>query len=139
MSHKLKPKQKLAAQFFARGESGVMIAMRLKIRRETITRWRKLPAFQHEIDSYAEEIHQYATHRMETLIDHAFIAINLELRAGSGSKRAETALKLLQMVENGTLRFPTKRNTSVCTPVHEALPCMPGVEPSGVAPAWSAL
>jgi uncharacterized protein YjcR len=62
------PKQKLAAQMVVEGFTLRDISKKLKIRHETITRWKKLPAFQAEYDKAIEDERKAAEERKKERI-----------------------------------------------------------------------
>lgn len=106
MSHKVTPKQFRAMQLMARGYSLQEVSRQLKLRRETLSRWKKKPEFQ----AYFEEMmaQQRATwqQRLEVLVDDSIQRVQTELRIPSDPKRIHAALNVLKMVGIGRIVHP---------------------------------
>ena len=96
MSRKLKPKQKRAAQMLAFGHKNVTIASLLKIRPETLSRWKRNPEFRAEIDAHAHVELEVMQRRLAVLPQAAIAALWDELRdTRYGGRRVQVALYVL--------------------------------------------
>lgn len=99
MSRKLKPKQRAAAYWVAAGESGVFIAQRLKLRAETLSRWKRLPEFEKEVQKITGQFEEQLTSRLSYGMT---CAANALVRALNNHTEPElqvrTALNMLKLV-----------------------------------------
>ena len=67
----LSAKQKQALEALAEGVPVNQIARRLKIRRETLWRWRQIPAFARELQNYRQNALAKASHELHELTSRA--------------------------------------------------------------------
>lgn len=104
MSHKLTPKQKKATLYLAQGHTAIDIAGWLRLRRETISRWRNIPEFNQEIERCVMEARASVQQQYAILSDIAISAIRSELKSGkSDTKRIAAALNVLKAFKNNYL------------------------------------
>jgi|GEM_PF-4654830 len=81
-SQELTPKQRRALYLLAEGATLSGVAKTLKVRRETVSRWKNLPLFRQEYDDVMNTTRQHLQHRMTTLADHTLQAIIMALHKG---------------------------------------------------------
>lgn len=107
MSHNvtqsLSAKQFQAAWFLGRGLKVSRVARWLKVRRETVSRWKKIPAFQAEVARFAEEHRQVLAWQMAEVVQTSVEEIDRHLRSTDGDKRLHTALAVVKQI--GMERF----------------------------------
>ncbi len=107
MSRKLKPKQKKAAWMLSQGLSARYVAATIKVRPETLSRWKRLPEFKLEIEKFMQEERNESRHKLACLADASISAIWSELHDNSsGSKRLRAALNVLNLVANERIPAP---------------------------------
>ncbi len=99
----LTPKQLQAAWFLARGVAGGVVAKRLGVRRETVSRWKKIPLFQQEVLRLGEEHRQVMALQMAGLLHSSVEVIEHTLLHAQGDKRLQTAMGIIQQI--GIERF----------------------------------
>ena len=71
MSTKLNENQLLATHLVAIGKSGKQIAEKLSVAEETISRWKKLPEFQAEVNAILLECRNNAKQRLRNLLTNS--------------------------------------------------------------------
>jgi len=99
MSRKLTSKQVKAVYLLAGGASATEVAKVLKLRRETLSRWKKLPVFVEETERVAADLREGMKHRLDSLVDHSITTLKSELaRYQSDPKRVQTALNVLKLL-----------------------------------------
>lgn len=97
MSRKLTPKQVQAAHLLAAGGVVMDIARELKLRRETLSRWKKIPEFQQEIEKVTEEWRDSMRQRLLILAETSINTLKSDLEQYKGDpKRIQTALNVLK-------------------------------------------
>ena len=97
MSRKLKPKQLRAAQMLAAGATASYTARQLRMRAETLSRWKKIPEFNFEIEKLMLENRAVLRHKLAHLAEAAIEAVWSELHDYSyGSQRLKAALGVLK-------------------------------------------
>jgi predicted transcriptional regulator len=98
MSHNVTSKQLKAIYLLAKGKSIGEVAQHLKIRRETLSRWRKKPEFNDKLEKVMEDIRAGFKERITHLIDYSLYAATDGLSYGNNPKRTQTALNVLRML-----------------------------------------
>jgi len=99
MSHKLTAKQVKALHLLAGGATAVEVAQILKMRRETLSRWKKIPEFAQKLEQVMTQIRDGMQHRLTGLADASISALKAELgRYQSDPKRIQTALNVLRLL-----------------------------------------
>jgi len=99
MSHKLTAKQIKALHLLAGGATAVEVAQLLKMRRETLSRWKKIPEFAQKLEQVMTQIRDGMQHRLTGLADASISALKTELvRYQSDPKRIQTALNVLRLL-----------------------------------------
>ena len=98
MSAKLNENQLLATHLVAIGKSGKQIAGELSVAEETISRWRKLPEFQAEVNAMLLECRDIAKQRLRNLLTNSLVFLEEEMNNPESRHRVNIALKMLQLV-----------------------------------------
>ena len=99
MLRKLKPKQVNAARLLATGLSGVEVARRLKLRPETLSRWKQIAAFRKEIEYVMQDTHEALRFKLTHLAEASVSAVWSELHNYShDSKRLTAALNVIKLL-----------------------------------------
>lgn len=99
MSQKLTSKQYKAAIMLATGCTQQGVADRLKLRRETISRWKQKPEFNTTIQQIVRESCGGIEQRLRSLADDSITCIKAELgRHETDAKAIDAALKVLKML-----------------------------------------
>ena len=107
MSHKLTPKQMKAVHLLASGEKATVIARELKLRRETLSRWKRLPEFMAEIDKVMAETQERMRYRLLQLAEASISAMRMEVSSGDGDpKRVVAAMNVLKLLGMERLALP---------------------------------
>lgn len=125
MTRKLRPQQYRAAKMVAEGETDATITNRLKLRRNTLNRWRRMPAFYQAVMDYAENMQQAARYKLAMMRLTSVESLHSDIYSNYGSA-AELKQKL-ELVEycrnlaretgpNGIEAFPTAPNESDMVP-----------------------
>ena len=96
MSTKLNQNQLLAIPLVAQGVSGKDIASRLKVAKETISRWKKLPEFEAEVNQLLKECREETQHKLRSIVHQSLEIIKSELENDTSTLRINLALKILQ-------------------------------------------
>jgi KaiC/GvpD/RAD55 family RecA-like ATPase len=100
MSHKLTAKQIKAIHFLVRGDSTSTISIYLKLRRETLSRWRQIPEFIMEYERVLAEAKARLQTSIEDILDTSMIALKQEInRYESDPKRIQTLLNVIKALE----------------------------------------
>ena len=100
MQHKLTAKQIQAAYLLVSGESTFFIAKNLKLRRETLWKWKKIPEFKEEYERVTAETKAYLQTSIEDVFQESLQAMKRELRRyESDPKRLETLLSVIKALE----------------------------------------
>ncbi|MDE3060440.1 MAG: hypothetical protein KGJ06_05465 [Pseudomonadota bacterium] len=99
ISHKLSPKQVKSIHLLARGLTAVEVARRLRLRRETLSRWKKIPEFAALFEKVMTEQRDSMKHRLTQLIDASITtmteSVKLEHCTPNRFQAAFSVLKLL--------------------------------------------
>ncbi len=100
MSHRLTPKQRRALNMLAGGSSTTDIAIDLKLRRETLARWRKIPEFMYEYEKLMDEVRLGFRNKITEAINTSIERIAFEAGGPHGDpKRMEVLLKIIKTLE----------------------------------------
>lgn len=100
MSHRLTSKQLKALAMLASGVSQLQIANSLKMRRETFTRWQKIPEFMYEYEKLMDEVRLGLRNKTTEAINTCLERITYEAGGTFGDpKRLETLLKIIKTLE----------------------------------------
>ena len=102
MSTKLNENQLLAIPLVARGVSGKDIANKLNVAKETISRWKKIPEFQAEVNKLLKEYREETQHKLRSLINIALEVVREDLENTNSEQRLATALKIIQNMKLNT-------------------------------------
>lgn len=116
----LTARQRMAAMLLAEGVTLKDIAKQLKIRRETISRWRKQPVFLAEYEwaieenkklyiKTREEMRDNLQHEVTDLVNKAIDAINYQIDQGydTFAERSKLAFDILKFLKADQLFTPT--------------------------------
>lgn len=99
MSINVKPKQLKAIYMLMEGMNSREIAKKLKLRAETLSRWKKRPEFIVEYEKVKMEAWEKLEYRWQSVAENAVTAIASELCYHEcNPKRIEMALKMLEIV-----------------------------------------
>ena len=98
MSAKLNENQLLATHLVAIGKNGKQIAGELSVAEETISRWKKLPEFQAEVNAILLECRDNAKQRLRNLLTNSLVFLEEEMNNPESRHKVNIALKMLQLV-----------------------------------------
>ena len=98
MSTKLNENQLLTTHLVAIGKSGKQIAEELSVAEETISRWKKLPEFQAEINAILLECRDNTKQRLRNLLTNSLVFLEEEMNNPESRHKVNIALKMLQLV-----------------------------------------
>lgn len=129
MSQKLTTKQILAARLLASGITALQASAQLKLRRETLSRWKQNPYFRHEIQMAIGTQMEDAQCRLRKLVEVSLMAIERGLNAGCAEpeKRVQVAISVLRMLKIDTGVAPNDAE------MHPSIPENSSALPSGVS------
>lgn len=114
MSHKLTPKQVRAIYLLAGGATTIEVGRQLRMRRETLSRWKQLPWFNAEFERVMEQARGDFQHRLTHLVDQSITTMSYGLSSNfCESKRLSAALGVLKLLGIGRIVHP---NDSVASP-----------------------
>ncbi|MEQ1704493.1 MAG: phBC6A51 family helix-turn-helix protein [Rickettsiales bacterium] len=100
MQHKLTSKQIQAIHFLVHGDSVFLISQNLKIRRETLWKWKRFPEFKEEYERVLAETKAEMQTSLEEVFQESLRAMKRELkRYESDPKRIETLLNVIKTLE----------------------------------------
>ena len=105
MSTKLNENQLLAIPLVAQGVSGKDIANKLNVAKETISRWKKIPEFQAEVNKLLKEYREETQHKLRSLINIALEVVREDLENTNSEQRLATALKIIQNMKLNTYLY----------------------------------
>ena len=105
MSKNLNENQLLAIPLVAQGVSGKDIANKLNVAKETISRWKKLPEFQAEVNTLLKECRDETQHKLRSLVNTALEVVKEELENTNSDQRITIALKILQNMKLNTYLY----------------------------------
>ena len=95
MSKNLNENQLLAVQLVAQGKSGKEIAKALSVTEETISRWKKQPAFIALVNEILGQLRDTTQQKMRNLVLLALEILEKELFNENNKNRVNIALKVL--------------------------------------------
>ena len=105
MSKNLNENQLLAIPLVAQGVSGRDIADKLNIAKETVSRWKKIPEFQAEVNVLLKEYRDETQHKLRSLINLALEVIREDLESINSEQRLANALKIIQNMKLNTYLY----------------------------------
>ena len=105
MSTKLNQNQLLAIPLVAQGVSGKNVAKKIQVTEETVSRWKKLPEFQAEVNVLLKECREETQHKLRSLVNTALEVIKDELENKNSEQRITIALKILQNMKLNTYLY----------------------------------
>ena len=105
MSTKLNQNQLLAIPLVAQGVSGKNVAKKIQVTEETVSRWKKLPEFQAEVNVLLKECRDETQHKLRSLVNTALEVIKDELENKNSDQRITIALKILQNMKLNTYLY----------------------------------
>ena len=105
MSTKLNENQLLAIPLVAQGVSGKNVAKKIQVTEETVSRWKKLPEFQAEVNALLKECRDETQHKLRSLVNTALEVIKDELENTNSDQRITIALKILQNMKLNTYLY----------------------------------
>lgn len=79
MARRLKPKQYHAVRMIAEGQTDHVITDTLKLRRNTLKRWRRVPEFYDAVRHYVEDIQLAAQYRLDMMEFTAIDALHTKI------------------------------------------------------------
>ena len=103
MSKNLNENQLLAVQLVAQGRSGKEIAQELSVTEETISRWKKQPAFIALVNDILGQLRDTTQQKMRNLVLFALEILEKELFNEGNKNRVNIALKILNNYKFSTL------------------------------------
>ena len=103
MSTKLNENQLLAVQLVAQGRSGKEIAKELSVTEETISRWKKQPAFIALVNDLLGQLRDTTQQKMRNLVLLALEILEKELFNENNKNKVNIALKVLNNYKFSTL------------------------------------
>lgn len=99
MSHRLRSRQLEALQLLARGHCNDEVIKTMGLQRGTLSRWRRIPEFNQELDRLMIEVHDDMRHHMLHLANASILAAkNQLLRYQSDPKVIQAALNVFKLV-----------------------------------------
>lgn len=100
MQHKLTSKQIQAVHLLVRGDSVFQITHSLKLRRETLWKWKRIPEFKGEYQRVLTETRAELQTTIEDVFQEALQEMKRELkRYDNDPKRLETLLNVIKTLE----------------------------------------
>lgn len=100
MSHKLTAKQIQSVRYMVQGETTQEISRLMKLRRETLTRWKQIPEYMQEYHKVLTETKARLQINIEDVFQQSLRAMKLELsRYESDPKRIEALLTVIKTLE----------------------------------------
>ena len=105
MSTKLNQNQLLAIPLIAQGVSGKNVAKKIQVTEETVSRWKKLPEFQAEVNALLKECRDETQHKLRSLVNTALEVVKDELENKNSDQRITIALKILQNMKLNTYLY----------------------------------
>ena len=105
MSTKLNQNQLLAIPLVAQGVSGKNVAKKIQVTEETVSRWKKLPEIQAEVNALLKECRDETQHKLRSLVNTALEVVKDELENKNSDQRITIALKILQNMKLNTYLY----------------------------------
>lgn len=100
MSQRLTPKQIKTLEMLAGGISTTDIVIKLKLRRETMARWRKIPEYMYEYEKLMDEMRYGLRNKITETINTSIERITFEASGPWGDpKRIEALLNIIKTLE----------------------------------------
>lgn len=100
MTYRLTSKQLKVLSMLASGKSTIQIAFELKLRRETMARWWKIPEFMYEYEKLMDEVRHSFKNKITEAMNAAITRITYETGDfSSDPKRIEALLKMIKTLE----------------------------------------
>jgi len=127
MSHNVTPKQLQAIHLLTAGKSAMEIAKKLKLRRETLSRWKKIPEFNIVFEQVVGELRHGLQYRLLTLADTSISTIEEQFSryyaADCDAKRVQMALNFIKMMGISSIMLPdgTKRADNASITIDNAI------------------
>jgi hypothetical protein len=115
MAKKLHPRQVRAARLLAYGETTNSITSKLKVRRETLSRWKRLPAFKAQMEQIIEEERIQMQYKLSRLADTALETLWDEMQfipGGNPRVRLQAALSVLRLLGVERLVLPSENSAA---------------------------
>jgi hypothetical protein len=115
MSHKLTSKQIKAIYLLVQGHSAIEVANRLRMRRETLSCWKKIPEFNLEFERVMTEIRDDMRHRLTHLVDRSISTVSYGMASDyCDPRRLRAALSVLKLlgIERAVLPSAPKNDQS---------------------------
>ena len=99
-STNLNESQLLGARLLAAGESGKVVAEKLNVAPETISRWRKQPEFEAYLNDFLLDAHEATKNRLRGVATQALDVVETLMQDSQvpARDRLSTALKILKMI-----------------------------------------
>ena len=99
MSQKVTPKQVRAMQLMARGHSVQEVSRQLRLRRETLSRWKRKPEFKAHFEQLMAQQREDVRYRLQLLVDESISAVSYGMQSNySDPKRLQVALNVLKLL-----------------------------------------
>ena len=105
MSIKLNENQLLAIPLVAQGVSGKNVAKKIQVTEETVSRWKKLPEFQAEVNALLKECRDETQYKLRSLVNTALEVVKDELENKNSDQRITIALKIAQNMKLNTYLY----------------------------------
>lgn len=102
MQQNVTSKQLKAIYMLIEGKTAGEIAAALRLRRQTLWRWKQLPHFQHKFRQLMHDTEEAMQRRLGRLMDDSIKAVSAGLGYyGCNPKRVEVALKVIEKLGMG--------------------------------------
>ena len=72
---------------------------------ETVSRWKKLPEFQAEVNALLKECRDETQHKLRSLVNSAYEVVKEELENSNSDQRVTISLKILQNMKLNTCLY----------------------------------
>lgn len=96
MARRLKPKQYKAALMIANGDADPQIIDKLKLRRNTLNRWRRLPEFFEAVMQHVDNMQQAAHYRLGAMQYVSFTALRDDIYWDREPKRLKQVMEVME-------------------------------------------
>lgn len=103
MSKKLNENQFLAVQLVAQGRSGKEIAQELSVTEETVSRWKKQPAFIALVNELLGQLRDTTQQKLRNIIFLALDVLEKELLNEMSKNKVNIAIKIINNYKFSTL------------------------------------
>ena len=81
------------------------VAKKIQVTEETVSRWKKLPEFQAEVNALLKECRDETQHKLRSLVNTALEVVKDELENKNSEQRITIALKILQNMKLNTYLY----------------------------------